>query len=568
MQMTPSTGLSVVATLVSLGVAAFTWQRRATPGARSILAFTLGTAVWTSGNAFQAASTTLLDKLFWVNVQYIGIALVPVAWFAFACKYTDRGWADRRTLAFLGAPMLVIVLLAWTNGSHHLVRASSDVVTRQGNAVLERTFGPAFWAGWVYSNLLTGTGTVLLLYNLLRVRKIFLRQTVAVLAGTTVPWVASGLFYTELISLEPEVFFAVSGIAFAYAIAEYDLFEVVPVGRNVVVEQMDDGVLVLDGDDRLVDANPAAAETFGWSDVESVIGQPLAEVDVPHAQLLGDSGSDRAAGLSEDDRATDRLDADDEDGTTRYVDVRRTSLSDARDGATGTLLILRDVTELKRRETRLQRKNERLERVGQTIAHDLRNPLNVAKGRLELAAETGDDEHLREVGDAHERMSEIIDEILDMARGDRTDDHDRVGLREVAETAWRNVETGEVGLEFEADGGSVLADESELTSAFENLFRNSLEHGGDGVTIRVGELDGEAGFYVEDDGRGISKDQREAVFEAGYTTRDAGNGVGLAVVDDVAERHGWTVEVTESDEGGARFEFRNVETAPTSAPAP
>jgi hypothetical protein len=234
MQMNPSTGLSIVATLASLGVTAFAWRRRKMAGARPLATFTGATAVWTGGNALQAASTTLVNKLFWVDVQYVGIAAVPLAWFAFACEYTDRGeWADRRTLAFLSVPLVVLILLSWTNGSHHLVRASSEVVVQRGNAALERTFGPAFWAGWMYSNLLTGFGTTLLLYNLLRVREIFRRQTFAILGGATVPWVASGMFYNGLLSLEPEVFFSVSGVAFAYAIAEYDLLDIVPVGRSV-----------------------------------------------------------------------------------------------------------------------------------------------------------------------------------------------------------------------------------------------------------------------------------------------------------------------------------------------
>jgi PAS domain S-box-containing protein len=334
---------------------------------------------------------------------------------------------------------------------------------------------------------------------------------------------------------------------------------------------MDDGVLVLDGDDRVVDANPAASRMFGVTDAKSMVGRPITEIDIPDAELLG---------RSEDDQTTNVIAVNGTSETQQYVNVRRSSLSDAGSSEPGTVLLLRDVTELKRQAARLERKNERLERVGQTIAHDLWNPLNVAQGRLELAAETGDHEHLDEVENAHDRMGEIIEEILDMARNEQVAGRKRVGLPNVAEAAWANVETGGVDLEFDDCGVSVLADESELTSAFENLFRNAVEHGSTDsrpsandtvehseseLTIRVGGLDGEPGFYVEDDGRGIPEHERQEVFEAGYTTHEDGSGVGLTVVGDVAERHGWTVEVTESDAGGARFEFRGVETerAPT-----
>jgi PAS domain S-box-containing protein len=555
MQVPPSVGLSVVAALVSISVAAFAWRRRPTPGSRPVAAFSVGTAVWTGGNALQAATTTVYNKLFWVDVQYLGITLVPLAWFAFACEYTDREeWADRRTLALLAGPFALLVVLAWTNDYHHLVRTSSEVVTVRGNAVLRRTFGPAFWLGWIYSNAVTGVGTILLLRKVIRSQRIYRRQAFAVLGGTTVPWVASGLFYNGLTSLEPEVFFSVSGVAFAYAIAQYDLLDVRPIGRNVVIEEMDDGVLVLDHEDRIVDTNPAASRVFGWSDVESVIGRPITDV-VPGTEQFYDPNVGRAS---------DALTMAVGDGTRRCFDVRRSPLSDEAGATAGTAVILRDVTERKRQEARLERQNERLEEVGSTIAHDLRNPLSVANGHLELARETGTDsasEHLEKIDAAHDRMEDIIDEVLDMARGEEPAADGRVPLREVAESAWENVETGDGHLAFEGAEVGLVADDRRLTSLFENLFRNSIDHGGPGVTVRVGVLDGRAGFYVEDDGPGVPEDVRERVFERGFTTAEEGTGVGLAVVSDVAETHDWDVAATENEAGGARFEVRGVELA-------
>jgi PAS domain S-box-containing protein len=530
------------------------------------VAFTLGTAVWTGGNALQAGSTTVYNKLFWVDVQYLGIMLVPLAWFAFACEYTDREeWADRRTLALLASPLALLVVLAWTNDYHHLVRTSSEVVTVRGNAVLRRTFGPALWLGWIYSNVVTGVGTILLLRKVVHSQRIYRRQAFAVLGGTTVPWVASGLFYNGLTSLEPEVFFSVSGVAFAYAIAQHDLLDVRPIGRNVVIEEMDDGVLVHDHEDRIVDANPAANRLFGWSDVESVIGRPITDV-IPEAEQFCDPNVGRSS---------DALTVEFGDGTRRYFDVRRSPLSDEAGATAGTAVILRDVTERKRQEARLERQNERLEEVGRTIAHELRNPLSVADGHLELAREVGTEpanEHLERTAAAHDRMEDIIEEVFDMARGEEPTVDERVRLRDVAESAWRNVETGGGDLAFDGDDVELVADERQLTSLFENLFRNSLDHGGSDVTVRVGVLgdsnpgspasrgDGD-GFYVEDDGPGVPEDVRERVFERGFTTADAGTGVGLAVVSDVAEAHGWEVAVTESEAGGARFEVRGVELA-------
>ena len=108
----------------------------------------------------------------------------------------------------------------------------------------------------------------------------------------------------------------------------------------------------------------------------------------------------------------------------------------------------------------------------------------------------------------------------------------------------------------------VEADRSRCRQLLENLIRNSVEHVGDGVSIHVGRLDG--GFYVEDNGPGIDDADREEVFEPGYTTNAGGTGFGLNIVSEIAEAHGWTVEITDSDAGGARFEFTGVTAGPST----
>jgi signal transduction histidine kinase len=104
----------------------------------------------------------------------------------------------------------------------------------------------------------------------------------------------------------------------------------------------------------------------------------------------------------------------------------------------------------------------------------------------------------------------------------------------------------------------VLADESRLRQLFENLFRNAVEHGGPGVAVTVGPLEGR-GFYVADDGPGIPADERDRVRETGYTTADGGTGFGLSIVESIADAHGWGMRLVESETGGARFEFTGVE---------
>ncbi|WP_242493441.1 GAF domain-containing protein [Haloarcula hispanica] len=217
--------------------------------------------------------------------------------------------------------------------------------------------------------------------------------------------------------------------------------------------------------------------------------------------------------------------------------------------------------ELQRQQVneRLQAQNEQLEQFASIVSHDLRNPLNVAQGRLELAREECDSGHLDGVMRAHSRMTELIEDLLTLAReGDAVRELESVDVASLTETCWKNVATAEATLTTEITR-RIQADRSRLQQLLENLLRNAIEHGGENVTITIGEL--EDGFYVEDDGPGIPEDERDDVFEPAYSTAEDGTGFGLSIVKQIAQAHGWDIQATDSSEGGARFEITNVESA-------
>jgi PAS domain S-box-containing protein len=220
---------------------------------------------------------------------------------------------------------------------------------------------------------------------------------------------------------------------------------------------------------------------------------------------------------------------------------------------------------LRDREAELQRQNERLEEFASVVSHDLRNPLSVARGYLDLAHEACDapeaDDHFDRISRAHERMARLISDLLSLARqGQTVGDTESVPVADLAERSWGVVDAADATLDV-GDPPAVEADPKRLSSLLENLFRNAVEHGGDAVTVRVGALEdettgGPTGFFVEDDGPGVPATDREKVFERGYTTGDGGTGFGLSIVGGIVDAHGWDVSLVESDDGGARFEVR------------
>ena len=121
---------------------------------------------------------------------------------------------------------------------------------------------------------------------------------------------------------------------------------------------------------------------------------------------------------------------------------------------------------------------------------------------------------------------------------------------------WETVATADATIECQCEA-VIQADRSRLADVFENLFRNSVEHADADVSITV-ETTG-PGFYIADDGPGIPPDDREQIFETGYSTETDGTGFGLAIVREIVEAHDWTISVSESEDGGARFEITGVE---------
>lgn len=224
--------------------------------------------------------------------------------------------------------------------------------------------------------------------------------------------------------------------------------------------------------------------------------------------------------------------------------------------------IYTDITERKRREQQLKHQNERLDEFVSIVSHDLRNPLNVASGRTQLLLDDIEDvavrEGLQEVAAAHERMARILDDTLTLARQGRVvGETAGVSLETVAADAWQQVETGDATLTVETEA-VIEADSERLQQLFENLYRNAIEHAGADCSVVVSTPGPheQTGFSIADDGPGIPPDDRELVFEHGYSTNADGTGFGLSIVQSIAEAHGWSVAVSESEMGGARFDIR------------
>jgi len=589
----PTLFATVVSALLG-GYAALQLARgRRDPTVVIFLGIAVATTIWTGFSALKLLQTDPGTKLLFFRLLHVGAAALPPLFLLFIFGYLDRTrWLRPAPVVGLFAvPAAFIALLFVDAGG--LMLGETELI-RNGIVILRVEDAPGFLVFFGYSMLLVAVGVGVLLAETRRIGATYYPQTALLSVALLTPIAFSVLtmfgvppFTDDRINLVPTAA-AVSTAALGVVLVRYRLFDLPPLAYATAMRYSPDALFVLDRDGRVVHANDRGTAL-------------LERLDAHQGAILADHlpGFEPAA-------ATDEvIEIPTDAGDVTYHRLVAEPLQ--RGGrAVGWVVVLRDETTQQRQQQRLQRRNDQLELFASTVSHDLRNPLTVATGHLELAQEQYDDDDLDRVAQAHERMAEIIERLLVLAReGRRIDDPEPVTVAAVADRAWANVDTPGAAVAVE-DAGTVLADTEMLQHVFENLFRNTVEHGStspgpdsqdtvehgstspasqagqntadDGATAPAADAGRDAvgqsappvrvtvgplpdGFYVADDGPGLPDDIGTAVFDAGVSTTDEGTGLGLQIVQSVADAHGWTVTATDAETGGARFEFTGVDTA-------
>jgi PAS domain S-box-containing protein len=536
------------------GVVAYVaWQYRDRPAGTPLFAMAV------TGMAYAGTSvlaSTLTDPFLWeviTGVQYPLTAALAVEAFYVAVEFTQRETYQRQPIRILFAVFILASFsTAVTNPIHHLLNSAPRPAAGGGFTI---TYQPLFWVHTAIGLTIILFSIALLAVELADSEGIYREQIMAIIGG----FLIGILFFLweSIAPVHPEFNLATVGIvgwcfSTLWGVSRVDLLETAPIARKTLVDSMEDAVFALDTENRIVDINPRACDQFNIE--TEAVGTPVGDVLSEHPPLL-------KAIESPENRQEITIE---EDGRDRYFHVKKSPVYNTGFGAgqknvqIGQTVVVREITERKQREKELERQNERLDEFVSVVSHDLQNPLSVAKGHTELVRDDCESEHLDAVTKAHNRMEEMIDDLLVLARsGQSIEELEPVELSEVVKQSWQTVETGDATRISDVEL-TVLADQGRLHQLFENLFRNAVEHAGEDVTITVGQL--HDGFYVADDGSGIPKEDRTQVFESGYSTAASGNGFGLRIVKQIVDGHDWQITVTDSEDGGARFEITGVET--------
>lgn len=332
------------------------WRHRGGATERAFGVFVGAIALTVIAFTARLFTADLGAKFLWELVAYGGLVILPAAFLVFALRFIGQGeWVSRPILAALSVhPVFTLVVLA-TNPVHGLFYEGVGL-TQVGDLSLlvwtSANAGPAFWIHLVYSYNLFVLGTALLLRFALRSNELYRTQTMAVVVGTLVPWVANLAVVSgigpEYLDLTP-LGFALGVIVLAIGVFRFQLLDVVPVARQTLVESLDDAVFVLDSEERVVETNPAGRTSPCLSpEIDDPVGEAFQSV-------LRDELAGQPAFEGRNAECTLRI-----DGDQRHFWARKTPIT--RRGAEGTsLLTVTEVTERRQRERELRETKNRLE---------------------------------------------------------------------------------------------------------------------------------------------------------------------------------------------------------------
>ncbi|WP_396610580.1 histidine kinase N-terminal 7TM domain-containing protein [Haloferax sp. S1W] len=543
--MVPITPLTVAlfATIV-IGVAATltAWRARPEPGSLPLFVMLAGQSWWSICLILQVRAMSLQAKIFWVDISWVGVVVIPVAWLAFALEYTGRDeYLKPRSLVAVSLIPALTIVLAFTGEFHDLLYRGSRLLVQNGSLRIDRTVGPWFWVITGYTYLLGLFGGIPILALLSSDARPFRGQSFALLIGTLTPWMSNVFFLLGIFdasSLDPTpVAFSVSGVAYLAAVTRFKLFGTSPSpthrARRLVFTKMHDGAVVVDRHDTIVDMNEPATGVLGVSPVDA-LGTPAASI-IPSYDDFPEHGALSAPLSIESDRGIDQYD----------VSVAR--IDDVHDRPIGRVISFHDVSSI-------LRERQRLKVLNRVLRHNLRTEANLIAGYADLLAD-GDD--ARESRLIKERTQRIID-VGDKGRT----------VVDLFDEDWASVEPRDVetllhscvdsATQTHPDARILLGETPTnvgvspvLKPVVTNLIENGIEHNSSDdpwVEVSARAADGVVELCVVDNGDGIGTYERRVLSRGEESPLEHGSGLGLWLVK-------WGVDIAE---GSVRFENRQT----------
>lgn len=559
--------------IVSILLMVQVWKQREYSGTAAILIVALMTAVcwWTLVYAFELGTTDETTKLLFYRAKFLAIVYVPVIWVLFGFQYTGRTqWLLLPRVLMLSVVPTITTILIWTNDFHHLMWKHLGIITLGDLSVVDTNTSTWFWVHSLYSYVLIMTASYLLFRQFSGSPGVYRRQLGALLLSVAAPMIANAITIFGNQPLDSTPFaFAVTGMALTWGLLRFQLLNLVPVARNLVIDSMLDGVLVLDAQGRIVDLNSTAKRIVN-REPQAIIGQHISKVLQYIGVQLDIAQWAQKSGVVHDEVVIGGKAAQ------QYLDVQVSPLYNQRNQLSGRVVMFRDITDRKRAEQQIREQNETLMKTNHelaearkqaehatqlksqflaTMSHELRTPLNAVIGYTEIQLAGMGGEITEKQRDFQERVLAnalhllgLINDILDLSRieAGRMD----LLMKPFNLRSWLNdivlqnrvlAEEKHLSLELKVDNQLpevMIADSERLKQVVINLLSNAVKFTEEGyLKIDVAKHDGETWrIEVSDSGIGIPAHAQETIFEEfrqvdGTSRRQySGTGLGLAIV--------------------------------------
>jgi len=540
-------------------------------------ALMIAVAVWAACDGIMVAIDDLDKMLYVVNFEYIGIALVPVFWLLFTLRFVGKEqWLTPKWVAGQFIFPAITLLMVWTNDLHHLHYQEVEIKKIGELYGLMTSKGPWYIIHTSYFYSAIGLGFYFLLRRYFSTDGIYKKQTFVILLGTMIPWIANILVVFQVgpfngIDPTPHAFMITCAIV-VFGFFELRLFDVKPIARNKVIDSMKSGMIVLDGEQRIVDINPYMLEILGMKSAQ-VTGSKLNDLGVFGSEWDNIIKRNSDEGFEETIRVN---------GKKRYFEVSCKLLGNASKKYDGRLLMFRDITQFISDQKRLEKQAKELKKLNKTkdrllsiISHDLKSPLNSLTQFLEMAGSgVITDQELKTMlpvfAQNLEQVSGFMENLLVWAKSQLKGENiepepfDLMAEIEATVVLFRtNMDEKGIQLRIIKDEQtSVYADLNMIRLVIRNLVSNAVkfcDHG-DEIIIRVRHQGENVEIMVKDTGVGIDRKNLSRIFSSESfstfgTKKEKGTGLGLMLSKDFVEKNGGKIRVESELGEGTSFYF-------------